>query len=82
YEVMFRHGDLVEGDADLESARSASLRSLTRLTRSDGADQPPGEVTLISWAFAHGAASLAIQGVLEPKAVDELISSFAALALS
>lgn len=81
YEVMFRPGNLVEGDAELESARSASLRALTRLTRSDGADQPPGEVTLISWAFAHGAASLATQGALEPQTVDALIGRFAGLAL-
>jgi AcrR family transcriptional regulator len=81
YEVMFSPGDLTEGDAELEGARSASLRALTRLTRGDGAEEPPGEVTLISWAFAHGAASLATQGALPPGVAETLVDSFAGLAL-
>ena len=79
YEVMFRPGELV-ADAELDEARSASLRTLTRLTRDDGAEHPPGEVTLISWAFAHGAASLAVQGALPPESVATLVGDFATLA--
>lgn len=82
YGVMFRPSELVVADRDLEAARAASLQALTRLTRSDGADAPPGEVTLISWAFAHGAALLAAQGELPLEVVRALIEGFAELAHS
>jgi len=79
YELMFRPGELRQDDADLASARAASLRALTRRTRPDGAEGPPGEVTLISWALAHGVASLAAQGALPPSATGALVDGFAAL---
>lgn len=79
YELMFRPAELADDDADLASARAASLRALTRRTRPDGADGPPGEVTLISWALAHGVASLAAQGALPASATDALVDGFAAL---
>lgn len=81
YEVMFRPADLAVGDAELERARSASLRALTRLTRSDGAEHPASDVTLISWAFAHGVASLAAQGALPTEVVGPLVLRFSELAL-
>lgn len=79
YELMFRPGDLQLDDADLASARAASLRALTRQTRRDGADGPPAEMTLVSWALAHGVASLAAQGALPAAATDALVDGFAAL---
>jgi len=82
YEVMLRPSELVDDDGDLQEARAASLRAPTRVTRDDGADHPPGEVTLVSWAFTHGAASLAAQGALTPAAVDALVVGYAALAHS
>jgi AcrR family transcriptional regulator len=81
YELMFRSGELVDGDGELEAARAASLRALTRLTRPDGAEQPPSEMTLISWAVAHGAASLTVQGALPPTTAEALVAGFASLAL-
>lgn len=82
YEVMFRPGDLIADDEELDAARAASLRALTRLTRSDGAEGPLGEVTLIAWAFAHGTASLTGQGALPSAAVASLVDGFAALAIT
>lgn len=79
YELMFRPAELADDDADLASARAASLRALTRRTRHDGADGPPSEMTLISWALAHGVASLAAQGALPASATGALVSGFAAL---
>jgi len=79
YGLMFSPGDLDPADADLQAARAAALRALTRLTRADGAGDPPGHATLISWAFAHGVASLVAGGSLPPGAVTELVDGFAAL---
>ncbi|WP_194902955.1 hypothetical protein [Quadrisphaera sp. INWT6] len=60
--MEFRPAELAADGLDLEAARATSLRALTRLTRDEGADAPPGPVNLASWAFAHGAASLVAQG--------------------
>jgi len=79
YALMFSAGDLVATDADLLAARAASLRALTRLTRPDGEDEPPGQVTSISWAFAHGVASLVAGGSLPAGEVGALVDGFAGL---
>jgi len=78
YELMFRPAELAADHPDLEAARAASLVALTRITRADGADAPPGPATLVSWAFAHGTASLVAQGALPAEAVASLIDTFAA----
>jgi AcrR family transcriptional regulator len=77
YELMFRPAELAADDPALEAARAASLRALTRLTREDGADAPPSPATLVSWAFAHGTASLVAQGALPAEAVAPLVTAFA-----
>ena len=87
YELMFRSSDLLIADEDLQAARAASLQAaraaslqaLARLTRTDGESGPPGQVTLISWAFAHGVASLLAGGSLPPDQADNLMNSFAGL---
>jgi len=79
YDLMFRSGDLVVADEDLQAARSASLQALTRLTRPDGESGPAVQVTLISWAFAHGIASLVAGGSLPPDGVAHLVDGFAGL---
>ncbi|MEJ5946135.1 TetR/AcrR family transcriptional regulator [Pseudokineococcus basanitobsidens] len=80
YEVMFSPGDLDDDDEALDAARASSLRALTRLTRDDGADGPPGELTSIAWAFAHGVASLSTRGALPRATAEALVDGFAALA--
>lgn len=79
YDLMFRSSDLVVADEDLQAARAASLRALTRLTRGDGEGRAPGPATFISWAFAHGVASLVAGGSLPPGGVQELVDGFAGL---
>lgn len=77
YELMFRPAELAADHPGLDAARSASLRALTRLTREDGTDAPPCPATLVSWAFAHGTASLVSQGALPADAVASLVTTFA-----
>jgi len=79
YGLMFSPGDLDLTDADLQAARAAALRALTRLTRADGADGPPAPTTSISWAFAHGVASLVAGGSLPAGEVGALVDGFAEL---
>lgn len=79
YDLMFSPGDLMAADEDLLTARAASLRALTGLTGTDGEADPPGGTTLISWAFAHGVASLVSGGSLPAAGVDELVDGFAGL---
>lgn len=79
YNVMFNSTDLVVADKDLQAARAVSLQALTRLTRTDGESGPPGQVTFISWAFAHGVASLIAGGSLPPDEVEDLVDGFAGL---
>lgn len=52
---------------------------MTHLTSADGRDEPPGQVTSISWAFAHGVASLVAGGSLPAGDVTELVDGFAGL---
>jgi len=77
YSLMFSPVDLVADDADLRAARAASLRALTRVSGTDGRDAAPGPATLISWAFAHGVASLTAGGSLPAQGVRDLIDGFA-----
>ena len=79
YGLMFSPGDLVDDDEELQAARAASLRALTRLTSADDGSGPPGQATWISWAFAHGVASLVAGGALPPGGVQDLVEGFAGL---
>ncbi len=86
YELMFRPEELRTDDPELASARAASLARLAAVTGS-GPDRV-GDTTIISWAFAHGIATLAAQGalgVLRPgddvaTAAAQLVDAYAALA--
>ncbi len=79
YDLMFHPADLDTADPDLHAARVASLRALAAVTVDPGATpgSPPGELTQISWAFAHGVASLVGQGALPPDAVGALMDRYA-----
>lgn len=85
YELMFRPEELHSDDPELAAARAASLGRLASATGS-GPDRI-GDVTIISWAFAHGIATLAAQGalgVLRPgddvaTAAEQLVDVYAAL---
>lgn len=81
YDLMFHPADLTTADPELQAARAASLRALSATTNdpSDASTTTttPGELTQISWAFAHGVASLIGQGALPPHVVDQLMDRYA-----
>jgi len=61
YELMFRPAELDPDDPDLVAARRASLAALVGATSPGSA---PNALTLVSWALAHGLATLQAQGAL------------------
>ncbi|MET0302583.1 MAG: TetR/AcrR family transcriptional regulator [Microbacteriaceae bacterium] len=61
YELMFRPEELDREAPELRDAQAASLRALIHATGPAGT---PTTATVISWAFAHGVASLSIQGAI------------------
>ncbi|MDQ1083343.1 MULTISPECIES: TetR/AcrR family transcriptional regulator [Microbacterium] len=63
YDLMFRPDEVDETAPDLIAARQASLRALIAAT--GGAEEGnPTALTVISWALAHGLASLDAQGAI------------------
>lgn len=80
YELMFRPADLRADDPALQAARRDSLRALVAATGT-AADGAPGEVAVLSWALAHGVASLVGSNALEGLAHDptRLLDRFARL---
>jgi AcrR family transcriptional regulator len=80
YELMFRPEQLDTGDPALLAAREASLQELTTLMTSATQEKPerdPQELVVVAWAFAHGIASLRIQGALPPTPIAPLFAEFA-----
>lgn len=77
YDLMFHPADLNTADPELQAARAASLRALSAVTDDPTTGATLGELTQISWAFAHGVAALVGQGALSPDAVDALMERYA-----
>lgn len=69
YDLMFRPGEVDESAPELVDARRASLLALVAAT--GGAESgEPSALTIISWALAHGLASLDAQGAVGSLAAD------------
>jgi AcrR family transcriptional regulator len=71
FDLMFRPSELHPADPDLRHAQDDAIGVLDAAVTAPGApgEQPPaapGELTLISWALAHGLAVLARDGALQP----------------
>ena len=81
YELMFRPDEFNAANEELAEARIAALRRLTIVTA--GEEKAPTALTLVSWALAHGVATLGSQGALRTvaEAVDPagLIDAYALL---
>jgi AcrR family transcriptional regulator len=71
FDLMFRPSELHPADPDLRHAQDDAigvLDSAVTASRAPGEQSPagPGELTLISWALAHGLAVLSRDGALQP----------------
>jgi hypothetical protein len=68
---MFRPSELHPADPDLRHAQQDAIGALDSAVTAagaspDGSPAAQGELTLISWALAHGLAVLTRDGALQP----------------
>jgi AcrR family transcriptional regulator len=72
FDLMFRPGELHAGDEDLRRAQQEAIGVLdaTAGTPAEDLRTAPAELTMISWALAHGLAVLARDGALAPAGRD------------
>jgi AcrR family transcriptional regulator len=71
FDLMFRPSELHPADPDLRHAQDDAIGVLDSAVTAPGAageqsPTAPGELTLISWALAHGLAVLSRDGALQP----------------
>jgi AcrR family transcriptional regulator len=75
FDLMFRPSELHPADPDLRHAQDDAIGVLDSAVTASGAPgeqsrTAPGELTLISWALAHGLAVLSRDGALQPASHD------------
>lgn len=85
FDLMFRPFELHRDDPDLVQARADAIGALDIAVTDAGPQEisrgsPLGELTLISWAFAHGVAVLLRDGALPTAARTTSTTGVAALA--
>jgi AcrR family transcriptional regulator len=74
FAVMFGRGLCRSNDADLTSARASTLAALDRCANRSTTELDAGaqaDVTLATWSFAHGIASLALSRCLGESDISE-----------